>query len=308
MSTPSLALFFIADGQKLERQSWLLAVTLFHAHAGDARIKLIAYTSPEYRPQISLATQAIFEACNVELRDLPPPPQWKNNYPHGNKIVAACDNRSTSHSLFLDTDMVCMSSLAEFIALPDQKCAAAPEGRRTWGPLDRWKRAYAHFGMEMPEERIRLLRARRAEYVPYFNAGFVAFSEAPNPESQKRFAEHWLETALDFDHNCSIANKRPWLDQITLPLTLARFSYDISILSEHFNYSLSNRPDYLETPDAAILHYHRFRFLAQVPQWANIKEQMRDTVPTAHHAELEEYLSAIEQAPLDDSDEESTGN
>jgi len=28
---------------------------------------------------------------------------------------------------------------------------------------------------------------------------------------------------MDVDHNCKIANKRPWLDQITLPLTIARF-------------------------------------------------------------------------------------
>ena len=191
-----------------------------------------------------------------------------------------------------------MRPLTEFMELPHQCCAAAPEGRRTWGGLDRWERAYAHFGLKMPTERIRLLRERQAEYVPYFNAGFIAFSEADHPTDGKRFPQHWMETALDFDHNCGIANKRPWLDQITLPLTTNRFGYAMKILDENHNYSLSNRGDYSITPDAAILHYHRFHFLSLAPQWPALKEMMREVVPADHQNELEEYLIRVDQATL----------
>jgi hypothetical protein len=97
----------------------------------------------------------------------------------------------------------------------------------TWGGGDdRWDRAYAHFGLPYPTERVRLLRGRKKQFVPYFNAGFVAFPDRPEAEGQPRFADRWVETALDLDHNCRIGGKRPWLDQISLPLTLARFGYD----------------------------------------------------------------------------------
>jgi hypothetical protein len=202
--------------------------------------------------------------------------------------------------VFLDTDMACTASLAEFMDLPPDMIAAAPEGRPTWGGKNaRWTRAYAHFGLKVPEARVRLLRGRRHDYVPYYNAGFVAFADRPHPRDGRRFGEHWLETALDFDHTCKIANKRPWLDQITLPLTVARFGYRVRVLDEMHNYSLSHRDDYAATPDATILHYHRQRFLAQAPQWPALRDTMRDLVPAQFHGPLDAHISEIEAAPAE---------
>lgn len=292
--TKSLALFYVADGPRLEQQSWLLAASLAAAHEGDSRVRQFAYVTEPNRAGMQDATRAIFEACNVEIRTLAAPPAWKKPYPHGNKIVAACDDRGTSHSVFLDTDMACTASLADFIDLPDDTCAAAPEGRPTWGEKnDRWTRAYAHFGMTVPEERVTLLRGSKIDYVPYFNAGLVAFPEARH-EDGRRFGEHWLETALDFDRNCAIANKRPWLDQITLPLTMKRFGYKTRVLGERYNYSLSNRADYARTPDAAILHYHRMKFLYQAPQWPALRETLLDRMPAAHRDAALAHIQEIE--------------
>ncbi|WP_224816225.1 hypothetical protein [Hasllibacter sp. MH4015] len=292
---PSLALFYVADGPRLEEQSWLLAMSLKRAHDGDDRIRQIAYVGEAHRPEITDMTHAIYEVCGVELRTLPNPPKWKGGYPHGNKLVAARDDRGTTHSIFLDTDMACMGSLAEFMDLPPDTTAAAPEGRPTWGAgTDRWERAYAHFGMTVPTERVRLLRGRRHEFVPYFNAGFIAFPEARHPMDGKRFGEHWIETALDFDFGCAIANKRPWLDQITLPLTMKRFGYKTRVLDEMHNYSLSHRGNYSNIPDATILHYHRQRFLYPAPQWPGLRDMMRDMVPVPFHARLEDHIATIE--------------
>ena len=108
-----------------------------------------------------------------------------------------------------------------------------------------------------------------------------------------------MDTAMDFDHNCSIAAKRPWLDQITLPLTTARFGYSVRILDEMHNYSLSNRSDYSQTPDATILHYHRHRFLCQAPQWPALRDTMIDRVPSAFRDPLDAYLAEVEAPPED---------
>ena len=300
----SLALFYVADGQRLEIQSWLLAASLARAHAGDARVCQFAYVSAAHRPEIRDVSHAIYEACEVELRTLDAPPAWKSPYPHGNKMVAACDARGTSHAIFLDTDMACTGSLAEFMDLAPDTVAAAPEGRPTWGGKNaRWARAYAHFGLSVPQERVRLLRGAKMEYVPYFNAGFVAFPEAMHPEDGLRFAEHWRDTAVDFDNNCAIAQKRPWLDQITLPLTMARFGYKARVLGELHNYSLSHRADYERTPpDTVILHYHRQRFLAQAPQWPGLREMLLDSVPVAFADVVRDYVATVEATVDERSD------
>ncbi len=304
MSDPtSLALFYVADGERLEKQSWLLAASLAHAHAGDGRIRQFAYVGAAHRAGIGDVTHAIYDACGVELRTLADPPKWKKPYPHGNKLVSACDVRGTSHAIFLDTDMACTASLAEFMDLSPDTIAAAPEGKPTWGDTnDRWERAYAHFGLPVPEERVRLLRGNNLEYPPYYNAGFIAFPEAAHPVDGKRFAEHWMETALDFDLNCAIAQKRPWLDQITLPLTTARFGYKVRVLDELHNYSLSFREDYARTPDAVILHYHRQRFLAQAPQWPGLRDRLLDTVPGKFRDEVRAHVAAIDASVTDTDD------
>lgn len=284
-----LSVLFVADGRRLERQSWLLATSLARAHAAGPAPDLIAYVSADWLPQVGRITRELYDACGVALRVLPPAPDWRAPYPHGNKMVAASDERETSRAVFLDTDIVCARSIAEMADLPSDTVAAAPEGVPTWGrDDDRWDRAYAHFGLPYPTERIRLLRGRRMKFVPYYNAGFVAF---PDRGAGARFADRWIETALDLDHNCPLGGKRPWLDQISLPLTLARFGYGTRVLGESWNYSLTRRKDYSATPDAHILHYHRFHYLRQAPQWPAIEADFWERLPVRHHAEAQAILA-----------------
>ncbi len=288
----SLSVLFVADGPRLERQGWFLAVSLARAHSGDGMPSLLAYVPRSRIGDVAPLTRDLFEACGVALRPLPDPPDWRRPYPHGNKIVAARDLRDTDRAVFLDTDMVCLRPLDALADLPADTVAAAPEGVATWGGNDdRWPRAYAHFGLPMPETRIRLLRGRRREFVPYFNAGLVAFPDAAEP----RFAERWLETALDFDRDCPIGGKRPWLDQITLPLTLARFGYRAQVLDETWNYSLARRKDIGGAGAARLLHYHRFRHLAVAPQWPELSAEFMSRLPARHRATA---CAALEEAGL----------
>jgi hypothetical protein len=294
MSSDTLSIIFVADGLRLEWQSWLLATSLARAHELSNDIRLYAYASEGYLPEITQATRDLYEACGVDLRALPPALLWRGPYPHGNKLVAAADRRDGARGIFLDTDMVCLKPLTDMLALPVDTIAAAPEGLPTWGKEgDRWARAYRHFGMTLPKRRIRLLRGRGIEFVPYYNAGFVCFPQQPIGEDGKRFADHWIETALDFDHHCGIGGKRPWLDQITLPLTLARFGYKTEVLPESWNYSLSRRKDYSQTPDAHILHYHRASYLEQAPQWSAVQEDFWERMPKAHHQTAQAALTEM---------------
>jgi hypothetical protein len=212
---------------------------------------------------------AIFAACKVELRGFDvPADQWRKPYPHGNKIIActlaeAAAGPDVQRITFLDTDMLCRSDFARHIPL-NNLVMAVPEGVPTWGKsLHEWTRAYAYFDLPLPEDRITLVRGRKIPFVPYFNAGCVSFpcGEAANG---KRFAAAWNETARLFDH-CPIAEKRPWLDQITLPLTFYRCGFAWAELHERFNYSLSDRTKKKVPRGAKLLHYHKGAYLAEFP-------------------------------------------
>lgn len=290
--SPDLNIIFVTEGLRLEYQSWLLASSLAAAHDGIEGVRFISYVTPEWMPELRPLTRDLFAQCGVEIRELPKPPKWAKPYPHGNKIVSVADHRDGRRGIFLDTDMVCMKPLTDMASLPDDTIAAAPEGRPTWGTEEnRWERAYAHYDMPLPTARVNLLRADRPEFYPYYNAGFVAFPETPRDVDGKRFADLWIETAVDFDHNCKIGQKRPWLDQITLPLTLARFGFKTEVLEETYNYSLSHRgEDYSDTPDAHILHFHRSRFLQAAPQFPRVMENALDRTPAKHQEELRDGL------------------
>jgi hypothetical protein len=297
--TADLSILFVADGERLERQSWLLASSISAAHADGPRPRVIAYASSQNIDAVSTLTRDLYDACGVELRVLPEQPSWRAPYPHGNKMVAASDMRDTARAVFLDTDMVCLRPLFDMARLPPNTVAAAPEGVPTWGrDDDRWERAYAHFDLPYPTERVRLLRGRKKEFVPYFNAGFVAFPDG-SEGGQARFAERWIETALDLDHNCRIGGKRPWLDQISLPLTLARFGYDTDVLGETWNYSLARRKDYAATPDVHVYHYHRFRYLVQAPKWPELLDAFWTRLPRRHHAAARAVLAETDLLDAD---------
>lgn len=157
-----------------------------------------------------------YDRSGVELRPTAPDPStkggqlyaksgWARPYPHGNKILAAASPREDAWSVFIDTDMVCAAPLKLASLQEPNRLAVVPEGVPSWGKnSDRWERDYAHFGLEVPTERVRLTRRRRIEFLPYFNAGFVMFPNAPQFEGES-FRSLWLQTALDFDRNCSVA-------------------------------------------------------------------------------------------------------
>lgn len=254
---------FIMDDARFEAQALLLMATLDRHCAG--RAKLIAYVPEARLAGLSGLTHAMIAACQAEIRSFAVAKRfWRKPYPHGNKIIACADaerqaDPDVRRITFLDSDMLALADLTKH--LPQSEAVlAVPEGIATWGGTDeKWQRAYGFFNLEMPQSRVRLTRGRRLESLPYFNAGLVSF--AP---TKAGFAAEWLETARLFDR-CPIANKRPWLDQISLPLALARGGFDWQALPEAFNYSLSERKRRRLPKGVILAHYHRAGYLSAFP-------------------------------------------
>ena len=259
-----VTIFFIIDGQGLEAQAALLAATLKH-HNGD-RFRLIAYVPDRHRPHLNPDLVAHLTRCGVELRRLAVAATvWAKPYPHGNKILAASDTRGPGHAMFIDTDMICTAPIELTGLLHDRAIAVAPEGKPSWGKdLSGWRLVYEQFDLPLPQDRVTLTRGKRRAFLPYFNAGMILFPEGPLVDGQG-FGDLWLHVALVIDHIVPVADKRPWLDQISLPVTLKRHGLDYVLAPEALNFSTSRRVEQgFEAP--VLMHYHKFGYLADWPR------------------------------------------
>ncbi|OYU40585.1 MAG: hypothetical protein CFE33_00300 [Pseudorhodobacter sp. PARRP1] len=295
------SIIFVVDGQGLEAQSLLLAASVAKHHPDRQKVALIAYVSPRSANSLSPVTRALYARCGVQMRPLPAADTvWAKPYPHGNKILACAAARTSQRSLFIDTDTVCAAPLLG-IALQDQTAVAAvPEGLPTWGKEpDKWPRAYAFFDLPMPEDRVQLTRGRQLDYPPYFNAGFISFSDLPRADTGENFAQSWLRTAMEFDHRCPIKGKRPWLDQITLPLTMKRFGFGYQVLPEAWNFSIADRVKLHRAKKARLIHYHRGVHLRRLDFYNDFIANALACVPVAMEAALLEQISGLVADPVE---------
>lgn len=246
----------------------LLAASL--RRNSSAETVLTAYAPAARKAELPPLLHEVFQATGTDLRSFEVRPQmWRKPYPHGNKIIACAAAEADAgprirRITFVDTDTLLRADMGADL-LYDERVRMVAEGTPTWGksPVD-WERAYGFFGLPLPKERVKLVRGRKIAFLPYFNAGMVSFPTTVKGRSGMGFAEAWADTAARFDQ-CSIANKRPWLDQITLPLTLYREGFAWVSMKDRYNYSLSDRVTKSIPPDTRLLHYHQGRYLMDYP-------------------------------------------
>ncbi len=299
MSDAKESILFVVDGARLEAQSLLLAASLAKHHPDRSKVDLIAYVSARSAGSLTPAALALYAHCGVQIRALPAGDAlWAKPYPHGNKILACAEPRTSSRSLFLDTDTVCLAPLTGIELADPAAVALVPEGRATWGKeADKWARAYDFFGLALPEDRVRLTRGRKLDYLPYFNGGFISFSDVPRPGTTQNFAQDWLQTASAFDQGCAVKGKRPWLDQITLPLTMKRFGYGYEALQELWNFSIAARLKLHRAPKARLIHYHRFRYLQRLDFHPQFIADTLACVPNALTEALQTQIGTLIAVP-----------
>ncbi len=286
MQSGDLSFVFVIEGARLEAQALLLVDSLRRHHP---KAQIVAYcpAGSDFAPDV----MAVLGACEVSCRPLVVPQGlWRGDYPHGNKILALAQPRQTRWSMFLDTDMAAIAPINPDDLPGPMQVSVVPEGIASWGKdLTRWQVAHDFFDLPMPEERIRLLRGRKLEFLPYFNAGMVAICEEDRVDGLG-FGTLWRNTASAFDFGAKVGGKRPWLDQITLPLTMRRFGFDPKIVDERNNCSISNDRK-LDGLAPAILHYHRAEFLRNWPGHEALIKAVYDRAP-AHRVALSDRLAA----------------
>ncbi len=223
---------------------------------------------------MSPLTQTLLARMNVTIRYFSVEDSgYASPYPHGNKILASSLPRNTKSAIFFDTDTVVTGSFDISGLDKPHSLFVAPECTATWGRNEQdWIPIYSMFGLPMPTERVRLFRGRRLSMLPYFNAGLVGYSTAPNADGMT-FPDLWLDTAARIDHVDTIRNKRPWLDQIALPIAAARLGAQFDVRGEDYNFNLYKREPSDEVP-IRLMHYHQACVYRGWPKCVAIAEDL----------------------------------
>jgi len=75
-----------------------------------------------------------------------------------------------------------------------------------------------------------------------------------------------MRLCREVDENPSISHKRPWLDQLALPLAIHRLGWTFTCLSEQWNYPahLRTMPHDMRT-SPFVVHYHHAEVIAHAP-------------------------------------------
>jgi len=285
----SISFFFVMDGVRFEASAILLAESLRNTLGNGPQI--IAYVPENKIATIQRVTRRMLEVLNVDICGFNSEQlEWTPSYPHGNKILASCARRSSDLSVFLDTDIVCLGDLEFDGVTSNTSVFAVPEGVPTWGRKDEsWSPVYEMFDLDMPKERVKLVKGRRRIVLPYFNAGVVGFWEHENKDGQ-RFPNLWLETAKAIDANPKIEEKRPWLDQIALPVAAARLGGKIEVLENTYNFSPYRMKGGEDISHVQFMHYRMGAHFRKYTACRKVTERALEKCPDRLRSRLRQKL------------------
>ena len=204
-------------------------------------------------------------------------------YPHGNKLAACLAPRDTDWGGFLDSDIV-------FVAPHDIKALLRP-GHVTcsvatsigWAPPDLWDEAYGAVGLPVPEERVRLSRNQQQSVPPDFSSGIVLFPETECTDNGQSFAELWMDTAQIVDRVPMMdPYRRPFLDQITLPVAMRRAGLEWNPMAERDHYILGGRLKHSAVPVAeegiTTVHYRHWGILEMADQHIGAQDALEEQI------------------------------
>ncbi|WP_100655930.1 sulfotransferase family protein [Alteromonas flava] len=267
--TDKLCIVFVCQAGELELKGLLLAASL-RKYGNLANVDLVAAVpSPDVWGDLSAQTHQALADLSVRKVIIESP--FGRDYPIGNKLAAIGVSTQASVTVFMDSDILCLGPL-DFNQLKTNGLKAKPADLNTYqGSPKQWERAYSFIGEALPKERV-LSTVSKALMLPYFNAGVVAVHDG------EAFSETWLSVARQIDTCNEIQHKRPWLDQIALPVAAKSMGYPFEVLTEAFNY-----PAHLKCINAekkpVLCHYHSPEVIEQEKMLSKVVHQLSRGVP-----------------------------
>lgn len=266
-----LSIIFVIDPPSIDEWAIPLLCSLKLFAPKDA--ELIAYVADWKLPLITHSVRALMDEVGVRIECFDPTEGerlFASGYPIGNKILACKAKRNSERTLFLDTDVFLNAPLDPDALFGAADVAVCPAEFNSFSnkPED-WKPVYDLFDLAFPEKSLIANRSGKEMY-PYFNAGVIGFTE------DSGFGNIWAETASKIDNADIEIEKRPWLDQIALPVTLARLGVKPRYLEPEWNFALNGMKTGRDLePNMRIVHFHLVRFLKFKQSHARISDILR---------------------------------
>lgn len=261
-----LTVFFIVEPPRYEQMACYLAASLRQQFGST--VDLVGYCPDTKFNDVSKDVLTVLGTMGCEVRPFKVAGRFNPAYPHGNKILATLEPRDTEFSAFFDSDVLCLRPNKVENIIKDGHVSLTPAASMSWGNGKTWNLIYETCGMPLPEDRVRLMRQKGArERLPYFSSGLFSFPEKHRNADGKSFPEAWMDIAQTIDKNDDIPGKRPYLDQISLPLAIQKAGLLWNLLPEeqHFILGGSLRGEPLpEGREIYTVHYRKWEILKEV--------------------------------------------
>lgn len=266
MTPPLLTVFFIVEPPAYEVMACYLAASLREQFG--AEIALVGYCPAEKIDSVSPDVRLLLERMDCALRPFTTQGRFDPPYPHGNKMLACLEPRDGDYGCFMDSDIFCLRpNRVENLIRPGH-VSASMAASMVWAPQSIWEDVYAACGMEIPSERFRLMKQKRGPArIPYFSSGLVVFPERHRSAAGLSFPETWMQVAAEIEACDKIPKKRPYLDQLSLPLAIRRAGLDWNILpdAQHFILGGNARGEPLpQDREIFTVHYRNWQILQEV--------------------------------------------
>lgn len=261
---------FICQQGELEIKSMLLATSLKRYLRCEYELVVAIPQPASHWGTISDNTLSFMQTLGI--RSVPITNQIDENYPIGNKVACLKINSSAEKIVFLDSDILCLREFSpDTISSFSAPFNAKPADLATFtGEMALWQKVYDLFNLPLPKRRVISTTSGKL-ILPYFNAGVIAVQNGLN------FGQVWEECCQKIDAEPSITNKRPWLDQIALPVAVARLNIDYQCLYEHFNYPAHHKPLLNSLP--FLCHYHWASVIRREPKLNQFVTELIDGYP-----------------------------
>ena len=296
---PLLTLTYIVDLPDYQHMACYLLASIRDHFPADVRV--IGYCPEHKMSEIDPGVIRAHELMGAEIRPMRTEGRWDPAYPHGNKILAAVEPRDSDYSAFIDSDVLFLRpNRVEALISPGKvSCSVAASMR--WGDQSVWDQIYKVFDMPVPTERFPLMRRSPGPVVPYFSSGLVVFPEGP--VNGRRFADVWYETATEIDRKTDLPARRPYLDQISLPLAIRRAGLDWNILPEEQHYILGGilRGKPLPTDrEIFTIHYRGLKILKELGLMPKVRKMLRRHAGSGWIGNLRDPLPDAQEEPASD--------
>ena len=264
------AVCFCIHSGELESKALLLAASL--RKYWPPSLELIACMPQDPRfGGLSTNAPRILDSLGVRVTSVVNP--IGADYPIANKLSCLDVATEADRIIFLDSDILALTDVTEqdLVTFFGEGFVAKPADLATFGgDRDKWQSIYQACGAEVPELTLRATTSGES-MAPYFNAGVIAV------EANSGFGRLWSECAARIDQIPDIPSKRPFLDQIALPVAAAQSGEQTKLLNEDWNFPAHLRPLPLIVP--RLCHYHWPEVIKREPALLDAVEDLTTRTP-----------------------------